>query len=69
MQPNLRAGGVAFYSGSSEDPADREARLWIEAVTSKKAPFVLPEQALAVTQILEGIYKSAESGTVYNFTK
>jgi predicted dehydrogenase len=69
MQPNLRAGGVAFYEGASESPADREAAVWINAVTSKKAPFVLPEQALAVTQILEGIYKSAESGTVYTFTK
>jgi predicted dehydrogenase len=67
MRPNLSAGGVAFYEGASEDPAEREAQLWIAAVTAKKAPFVLPEQALAVTQILEGIYKSAESGTVHNF--
>ncbi|MBR5514864.1 MAG: Gfo/Idh/MocA family oxidoreductase [Clostridia bacterium] len=62
------AGGVDFYEGGNgDDPAFREAKLWIDAVINDKAPFVLPEQAFAITQILEGIYESAKTGTVYNF--
>ena len=61
LKPDLSAGGVAFYEGASENPADREARLWIEAVENNTAPFVLPEQAFVVSQILEGIYLSAKS--------
>ena len=70
MKPNFNAGGVAFYEGVSEDPAQREAALWInDAVLKNKAPFVLPEEAFVVTQILEGIYKSAKSGEPYYFNK
>ena len=62
------AGGVDFYEGGNgDDPAFREAKLWIDAVLNDKTPFVLPEQAFAITQILEGIYTSAKTGTVYNF--
>ena len=66
--PDLHTGGVAFFEGSGdEDPAAREARLWIDAVINDTEPFVLPEQAFCVTQILEGIYESAKSGTIFNF--
>ncbi|WP_042206577.1 Gfo/Idh/MocA family protein [Paenibacillus durus] len=62
----LTPGGVAFYSGDEESEADREARLWLEAVTLDKEPLVKPEQAFVVTQILEAIYESARTGrTVY----
>jgi predicted dehydrogenase len=47
--------------------ADREARLWIDAVVNDKDPVVLPEQALVVTKILEGIYTSAKTGEIYRF--
>jgi Predicted dehydrogenases and related proteins len=68
MKPNLSGGGVAFYDGAGdEDPAAREARLWVKAIKDNKDPFVKPEQAFCVTQILEGIYKSAESGTAFHF--
>ncbi|MCL2773798.1 MAG: Gfo/Idh/MocA family oxidoreductase [Oscillospiraceae bacterium] len=69
LKPDLRAGGVAFYEGASEDPAEREARLWIDAVVHDKTPFVLPEQAFVVSQILEGIYTSAKTGKVFEFKK
>ena len=59
---DLAAGGVAFYSGKSESEADREARLWIEAIVKDKDPVVLPEQACVVSEILEAIYDSAASG-------
>ncbi|MEF3354788.1 Gfo/Idh/MocA family oxidoreductase [Paenibacillus sp. GYB006] len=64
---NLNAGGVAFFEGSSETESDREARMWIEAVTEDKEPLVKPEQALVVTQILEAIYESARTGKAVYF--
>ena len=65
---NMHAGGVAFYDGAAGDnPETREARQWINAVVNDKNPTVLPEQAYTVTRILEGIYESARTGTVFNF--
>ena len=65
---NLEAGGVAFNDGAKNlDNADYEARRWIDAIRNDTEPYVLPEQALTVTRILEGIYESAKTGTIYNF--
>lgn len=69
LKPDLSAGGVAFYDGVKESPADREARLWINAVVNDTEVVVKPEQALVVTEILEAIYKSAESGEPVYFNK
>lgn len=63
----LGAGGVAYYEGESESQADREARLWVECILNDTEPFVKPEEAFAVTQILEAIYKSAETGKAVYF--
>lgn len=60
--PDLESGGVAFYEGDSDDPAEMEARAWIDAVVNDKEVVTKPEQAYVVTQILEAIYKSAETG-------
>ena len=66
--PNLEAGGVAFYDGAgANDPGTLEAMQWIDAVVNDKTPCVLPEQAYCVTRILEGIYESSKTGTIYNF--
>jgi len=65
----LEPGSVAFYSGTDEAPQDMEARLWIEAVLEDKAPVVLPEQALVVTEILEAIYASHATGQPFYFEK
>ena len=67
LKPDLSAGGVAFYEGASDNPAEREARLWIDAVINNKAPFVLPEQAFVVSQILEGIYIAAKTDKPFYF--
>ena len=68
MKPNFKAGGAAFYDGAAgESAADREERLWIEAVREDKSPITLPEQAFCVTRILEGIYESSKSGDIYRF--
>ncbi len=69
IRPTLEAGGVAFYEGASESPEEMEARLWLEAIRKDKDPLVLPEQAMVVTQILEAIYKSAETGEPVYFNK
>lgn len=66
-EPNLTAKGVAFYDGKTTSPAELEAKQWIDAVINDTDPCVLPEQAYCVTRILEGIYESAKTGTVYNF--
>ncbi|WP_438431926.1 Gfo/Idh/MocA family protein [Gorillibacterium sp. sgz500922] len=63
---DTQAGGVAFFSGGAETDAEKEARLWTEAILEDKDPVVLPEQALVVSEILEAIYESAKTGkTVY----
>jgi predicted dehydrogenase len=68
LKPSLAAGGVAFYDGDgNEAPEVREARQWIDAVINDKQPCVTPEQAYAVTRILEGIYTSAKTGDIYRF--
>ena len=56
LTPSFKAGGVAFNDGAKgESAADREERLWIEAVRNDTEPVTLPEQAYCVTRILEGI--------------
>ena len=50
-----------------EIEGNAEARQWIDALLNGTAPCVLPEQALCVTRILEGIYESAKTGMPYFF--
>lgn len=58
----LDAGGVAYYEGNEERNSDIELRLWIDAIDQNKDPVVTPEQAYVVSQILEAIYESAQTG-------
>ena len=68
LKPNFSAGGVAFNEGSAgESAAEREERLWIEAVRNNTDPITKPEEAFCVTRILEGIYTSAKTGDIYRF--
>ena len=68
LRPSFEAGGVAFNDGAKgESAADREERLWIEAVRDDTEVLTKPEQGFCVTRILEGIYTSAKTGTVYTF--
>ncbi len=67
-EPNFEAGGVAFNKGRKpESAADREERLWIEAIRNDTEPATKPEQAYCVTRILEGLYESAKTGKPYYF--
>ncbi|MBC1272852.1 Gfo/Idh/MocA family protein [Listeria booriae] len=61
-QIQLEAGGVDFYDGTGDDPAELEAQQWIDSILSNTDPVVKPEQALVVTQILEAIYESSQTG-------
>ncbi len=61
-KPNFDAGGVAFYDGCSDDPAELECRAFYDAVINDKELSTKPEQAMVVTQILEAIYESAQTG-------
>ena len=59
---DMATGGVDFYDGTKDNAADREARMWIDCIVNDTEPLVKPEEALVVTEILEGIYKSAKTG-------
>ena len=56
------AGGVAFYDGADVSPADAEARAWIDCIVNDTEQIVKPEQACVVSEILEAIYVSSETG-------
>lgn len=58
----LNPGGVDFFEGADTDPELLEAQSWIDAIRNDTEPVVKPEEALVVTEILEAIYKSAETG-------
>lgn len=60
-------GAVAFFDGVEMNDAAEEAKQWLEAILYDRQPVVLPEQAFAVTQILEAIYESAKTGKVIEF--
>lgn len=61
------AGGVFGFEGATLEQRDAEAKQWVEAILNDTDPMVKPEQAIVVTQILEAIYKSAETGKVVEF--
>ncbi|MCU6710742.1 Gfo/Idh/MocA family oxidoreductase [Paenibacillus sp. J5C_2022] len=46
----------------SESHACRQIKQWMTCIREDKAPLVTPEQAMKVSQVLEAIYQSAESG-------
>jgi predicted dehydrogenase len=64
LRPDLGAGGVAFFEGESNDPNVNEQFVFLNAISKGTPLTVLPEQACVVTEILEAIYKSAETGTL-----
>jgi len=65
--PKLGAGGVAFFDGGAADHGTFEQMTFINAITKGTPLVVLPEQACVVTEILEAIYKSAETGKLVEF--
>ncbi|MCD7739300.1 MAG: Gfo/Idh/MocA family oxidoreductase [Lachnospiraceae bacterium] len=56
------SGGVAYFDGASSEPGYLEAKQWLAAIRTGNHPLVDPIQAFTVTQILDAIYRAAESG-------
>ena len=69
IKPLTNAKGAAFFDGKKEAPADKEAREFYTAIANGTHPRCTPEQALVVSQILEGIYTSAKTGKPFYFTE
>jgi predicted dehydrogenase len=69
FKPDLdQKSGAAFFSAKgSGKPNEIEAYQWINAIINDTDALVKPEEAYTVTRILEGIYKSAETGDIYRF--
>ncbi|MFV0466808.1 MAG: Gfo/Idh/MocA family protein [Lachnospiraceae bacterium] len=61
-KPELDATNIPYFDGTGEDEDIVEQQVFYRAVIEGEEPVVRPEQAYAVTRILEAIYKSAESG-------
>lgn len=68
-EPDLSAGGVAFYEGNTSSPTVMEQQVFINAILGKGELVTTPEKAAVVTQILEGIYISANTGKPYYFNE
>lgn len=60
-------GGVAYFGGGGGEEGTIDNRQWLEAVKNGTEPLVKPEEALAVTKILDAIYKSAKENKEIKF--
>jgi predicted dehydrogenase len=60
-------GAAAFYEGQTVKDTDLEAQTFARAIRGQGKLYVQPEEAAAVTQILEGIYDSARTGKPHYF--
>ena len=58
----LGTGGVAFFEGATASPQVLEQEAFIGAILDGTPLTVLPEQAYAVTEILEALYESGKTG-------
>ncbi len=65
--PDFSSGNVSFFDGKSVSPVDLEQRNFFDAIEGKAELVNSPERALVVTQILEGIKISAETGKAIYF--
>jgi predicted dehydrogenase len=67
---DLSGGSVAYFEGiGSGKPEVNEQFVFLNAVRGKGKLLVLPEQAYAVTLILEAVYESAKTGKPVYFNK
>ena len=69
IQPMSIGGpGPADFGGDPFRVGDAEMKTWLDAIVNNTEPVVRPEEAFVVTQILEAIYKSAETGKTVEFS-
>jgi predicted dehydrogenase len=64
---DMATGGIDFYDNSADNAADLEMRLWIDSILTGTDPIVKPKEALVVSEILEAIYESSETGKAIYF--
>ncbi|MDN4477928.1 Gfo/Idh/MocA family oxidoreductase [Demequina sp. SYSU T00039] len=70
MQPDVAPpffGAEAGHHSGFVIMGSEECRRWVDAILNDTDPYVLPEQACVVTEILDAIYRSAESGEPVTF--
>ncbi|SCP98529.1 Gfo/Idh/MocA family protein [Anaerobium acetethylicum] len=60
-EPDMSIPGAPFAIRPVA-PMYRETQEFIKAIRDDEEPFIKPEEAMVVTQIIEGIYESARSG-------
>lgn len=60
-------GGVAYFGGGGGEEGVIDCRQWLEAVLNDTEPLVKPEEALAVTKILDAIYRSSKENREIKF--
>ena len=60
-------GQVAYFGGGGGEECTVDNRQWLEAIQKGTSPLVKPEEALAVTRILDNIYKAAAANTEIRF--
>lgn len=65
--PDLSSGGVSFFEGAAQSNVELEQRNFINAILGKAELVNTPERGKVVTDILEAIKKSAESGSPVYF--
>ena len=65
--PDLKSKGVAFYGAEDPSPTVMEQAVFTNAILGKGELVTKPEHAAVVSQILEGVYISAQSGKPYYF--
>lgn len=58
---------IALFEGTKQDPGQLETVNWLLSIINDKDPLVLPEQAFVVTQILDAIYTSHNTGKMIVF--
>lgn len=64
LKPELYPEGMDHAASELiVSPEDREMAEWIRAVAEDREPPVTADQALAVTEILDALYQSAETGS------
>ncbi|HHV12155.1 MAG TPA: Gfo/Idh/MocA family oxidoreductase [Clostridiales bacterium] len=61
LEPDMGVPGAPF-SIKPVPPMLRESRELVKAIREDVEPFIKPEEAMVVTQIIEGIYQSAKTG-------
>lgn len=60
-------GGVAYFGGGGGEEGTIDCRQWLEAILHHTTPLVQPEEAFAVTKVLDAIYQSAKENKEIKF--